>query len=462
MKPKNNYIAIDLGAGSGRIMLGTLRGMELGINEIHRFDHNAKISDGFLRWNWNHISKEISTGLKKACDFLRDESITSISCDSWSQDFGLLDKDGKLIFSPVSYRDGRTTGIPEEISEVISPAKLHRRNGSSLSPITTLCQLKSMAATMFEILENAALLLNMANLAHFELCGVGVSDWTMATASQLWNIGTDSWDFELLEMLGIPSQFLPEVIRKPESIGVVRPEKAPHWKLPGVPVVSTAGHDTAAAAAVLYPLDKGTLFLSLGTGRFLELIDKVTEKEIRNIISSDRKIYDISSDVTADIHGISVKLEIAMRRLMEENELDAFSMNFREFIQDGRVPAMPFLGINKLMGEGLGYAGEGDIAIAALISQMRQLAGIANFTEIYTLDYKQNLMVMTHMQECNPAMARKNAKIKLDEPVGDFLNRYSMAGGTHHIAAMPGKHAGAVTKLARFHGFELKNLNRRD
>ncbi len=204
----------------------------------------------------------------------------------------------------------------------------------------------------------------------------------------------------------------------------------------------------------------GPCTVHLGTGRFLELIDKVTEKEIRNIISSDRKIYDISSDVTADIHGISVKLEIAMRRLMEENELDAFSMNFREFIQDGRVPAMPFLGINKLMGEGLGYAGEGDIAIAALISQMRQLAGIANFTEIYTLDYKQNLMVMTHMQECNPAMARKNAKIKLDEPVGDFLNRYSMAGGTHHIAAMPGKHAGAVTKLARFHGFELKNLNR--
>ncbi len=269
MKPKSNYIAIDLGAGSGRIMLGSLCGMKLEMNEIHRFEHSIVSVDGFMKWNWDFIKKEISTGLKKACIFVKEENIASISCDSWAQDFGLLDKNGKLIFSPVSYRDGRTTGIPETISTIITPAELHKRNGSSLSPITTLCQLKSMSATMPDILKNAASLLHIADLVHFELCGAGMSDLTIATASQLWNIENDKWDFELLDLLGIPSQFLPEVIRKPEIIGVVRPEKAPHWKLAGVPVISTAGHDTAVATVAIHPIRRGTLFMSLGTWAML-------------------------------------------------------------------------------------------------------------------------------------------------------------------------------------------------
>jgi L-arabinose isomerase len=172
----------------------------------------------------------------------------------------------------------------------------------------------------------------------------------------------------------------------------------------------------------------------------------------------------------------------------------------------------------------MGYAGEGDIITAALMAEMRSLAGSANFTEIYTLDYEQNLMLMTHMQECNPALARKDSKIKLvkkdfwakgckaytgmhftlepgpvtlvclttdanndfiyivyeteimnlqifkkfdiphwviqlNEPVGDFLTRYSMAGGTHHLAAVPGRQAEAVTKLAKLHKFPTIHLN---
>ena len=267
----------------------------------------------------------------------------------------------------------------------------------------------------------------------------------------------------------------------------------------------------------------GPYAVHLSTGRFVELINKVTEKEIKKSIALDRKNYDISPEITDEIHSLSARLEIALRNLIEENELDAFSMNFRELMSDGRIPSMPFLGINKMIGEGLGYAGEGNAAIAALMAEMRQLAGVANFTEIYTVDYKKNLMIMTHMQECNPAMARKDTKIKLvrkdfwaegitpyvgmhftlepgsvtlvnittdadgkfffivyeteimdrkvfpkfdiphwviklGEPVGDFLTRYSMSGGTHHLVAVPGKHASAITKLAALHGFDLKNL----
>lgn len=267
----------------------------------------------------------------------------------------------------------------------------------------------------------------------------------------------------------------------------------------------------------------GPYTIHLSIGRFVELIDKVSEKEIGKSISSDKKNFELSPEITNEIHSVSARLEIALRNLLEENDLDAFSMNFRELMSDGRIPSMPFLGINKMMGEGLGYAGEGNVTIAALMAEMRQLAGIANFTEIYTADYKKNLMVMTHMQECNPAMARKDAKvklvkkdfwakgispyvgmhftlepgpvtlvnittdangkfffiayeteimdrkvfkkfdiphwvIKLNEPVSDFLTRYSLAGGTHHLVAVPGRQASSIAKLATFHKFELKKI----
>jgi rhamnulokinase len=217
-----------------------------------------------MKWNWPLIRREIFRGLDKVCKFGGDEKITSISCDSWAQDFGLIDKSGELIFSPVSYRDGRSDGMLEEISKTIGLAELHKGNGSSLSPITTLCQLKAMSAKTPELLCSAASLLHVANLVNFELCGIAACDWAMATASQLWNIGRDDWDFELLKMLGIPSHFLSKVVRKPEIIGYTR-----HPDFSGIPVVSTEGHDTAAASAVLYPLEKGTLFLSLGSWAML-------------------------------------------------------------------------------------------------------------------------------------------------------------------------------------------------
>ncbi len=261
--------------------------------------------------------------------------------------------------------------------------------------------------------------------------------------------------------------------------------------------------------------------VQLNVDRFVELFMAVKDSETDELLKNDLKQFDVSPEVTEDIHRLSLKLEIAMRLLVQENKLDAFTMNFLELI--GKIPTIPFLGINKLISEGMGYAAEGDIVTAALMAEMRQLAGIANFTEIYTLDYEKNLMLMTHMQECNPALARKNAKIRLvrkdfwakgckaytgmhytlepgpvtlvclttdekgdfiyivyetaimdrqlfekfdiphwviqlNEPVGDFLTRYSMAGGTHHLAAVPGEKAGIVEKLARFNQIKIKNI----
>lgn len=267
----------------------------------------------------------------------------------------------------------------------------------------------------------------------------------------------------------------------------------------------------------------GPHVIYLGLGRFSEIIKGVDENLIDDIINKDREIFEIDEKLSPSTHRTSVRLELALRQLVQENSLDAFTMNFSDIVNDGRFTAIPFLGLNKMLSEGLGYGGEGDVKTAALMAQMRQLCGSANFTETYTVDFKRNLILMDHMQECNPAFARRDRKIRLihmdfwakgigpyagmyftlepgpvtlvavttdtdglfyyicyeteiydseplknfskphwfikpGEDVGQFLTRYSMAGGPHHIIAVPGHCGGKIKKLAVFQNFDCKIL----
>ncbi len=157
----------------------------------------------------------------------------------------------------------------------------------------------------------------------------------------------------------------------------------------------------------------GPHIIYLGLGRFHEVLENIGEKSIDIIVERDRDFFEVDEKLSEATHRNSVKLELALRKLIEEKELDAFTMNFQDIVNDGRFNAIPFLGINKMLSEGLGYAGEGDVTRAALMSQMQLLCGSANFTETYTVDFKRNLILMDHMQECNPAFARKDRKIRL-------------------------------------------------
>jgi rhamnulokinase len=190
-----------------------------------------------------------------------------VSCDSWAVDFGLLDEAGQLLEHPACYRDPRTDGMPQSFADIITPNALVRRVGAMALPIITLCQLRAMALTEPEKLAQARTLVHIADLMHYDLAGVAVTDRTMATASGLRNLEADAWDVDLLTRLGIPTHFLPEMVARPAVIGSVRDEYAPGSGLAGVPVVSTAGHDTAAASVLC--TDDDHLFLSCGTWSML-------------------------------------------------------------------------------------------------------------------------------------------------------------------------------------------------
>jgi len=268
-KKAHNFLAIDLGASNGRVIRGRLLGGTLELQVVRRFEHHPVRSRGRLVWDWPRILGGIRKGLVAAAEACSREPIASVSCSSWAQDFGLLDASGKLFYPPVSYRDGRTAGMPESFGHLIAPNDLVARVGSGRTPVTALCQLRAMAAAEPAALERAATLLFVADLVHHSLCGATSSDWTMATASQLRNLRTGKWDADLLADLGIPSHFLPNTTTGAAIIGRIPADNGISRKLAGVAVVSTAGHDTAVGAACAAPLRKGTFFLSLGTWAML-------------------------------------------------------------------------------------------------------------------------------------------------------------------------------------------------
>lgn len=262
------FAAIDLGASNGRVVLGRLNRERLGLEIVHRFEHTARPRDGYLRWDWSRIIAEVRQGLGRAAELAGPALLQSVSACSWSQDFGLLGKDGRLIFEPVSYRDPRTEKILPSILQVIPADDLIRRVGSLVAAMLTLCQLRAMVAQEPEVLRQADTLLHIADLIHYDLCGARATDRTFATASQLLNLKSGQWDAELLDRLGIPHHFLPRVVRRVEPLGTIPASRAPHAALAGVSVLSTAGHDTSVATVVV-PDGADMVFISSGTWSML-------------------------------------------------------------------------------------------------------------------------------------------------------------------------------------------------
>ena len=269
MDESHLFVAVDLGASNGRVMLAKLARGVLTLREAHRFAHDIVERDGVKRWDWDRLRGETRSGLAKACEMAGAAPVAGVACCGWAQDFGLLDGKGQLFYPPVSYRDTRTAGMPERFAEIIPPRELLLRTGSVIHPMTTLCQLRAMVEREPEALRRARQLLWIADLVHHDLCGAATTDFTLATAAQMRNVETGEWDADLLDRLGIPTGILPPILDGPRPIGRVTPERAPHAKLVGVPVVGGAGHDTAAATTALAPLKRGDLFVSLGTWAML-------------------------------------------------------------------------------------------------------------------------------------------------------------------------------------------------
>jgi rhamnulokinase len=259
-----NFVAADLGASSGRLMVGQWNGRTFALDELHRFDNRGIRVAGSLHWDVLRIWAEIQDGLTRY--HTRFENVpAAIGVDAWGVDFALLGKQGRLLGNPYHYRDTRTHGIPDLVFGRVNEREVFSKTGVQTMQINTLFQLYSMVHTADPQLKIAETLLTIPDLFHYFLCGTRVVEHSEATTTQMY-ASSDGWAGNLLENLEIPVRILPDIVFPGTQLGAVRPDVLRDTGLrSSFPVVATASHDTANAVAAIPGMDENSAFISSGT-----------------------------------------------------------------------------------------------------------------------------------------------------------------------------------------------------
>jgi rhamnulokinase len=249
--------AVDLGASSGRVMLGRVTPEVMELTEVHRFDNVPVRVDGRLHWDILRIYREVLDGLREAGRVAG--RLDSIGIDSWGVDYGLLDADGRLLGNPVHYRDGRTDEVAPRVLAQLSAERLYDRTGLQFLPFNTLYQL---AASSTVELSAARTLLLIPDLLSYWLTGVVGAELTNASTTQLLDARTHEWAMDL----DAPVHLLPALRRPGENAGRLRPEVLDELGLTGpVPVTAVGSHDTASAVVGVPARDERFAYISCGT-----------------------------------------------------------------------------------------------------------------------------------------------------------------------------------------------------
>ena len=250
------YIAVDLGAGSGRVFLASVAPGELLLEEARRFHYPPTRRAGHLCWDLPQIFSEIKAGLRAAGERARQfgRPVQSIGVDSWGVDYGLIDAGGNLVEAPICYRDERTQGIMESVFEQLPRAEIFARTGIQFLNFNTIFQLCAHAREA--IPASATQLLLIPDLINFLLSGRIVTEYTNATTTQLVNAQTRTWDSTIVERLQLPAHLLAEIVPAGTDLGLLKSELAADLNLHDVRIIAPATHDTGSAVAGA-PLNEG-------------------------------------------------------------------------------------------------------------------------------------------------------------------------------------------------------------
>ena len=260
----SNYLAVDLGAESGRVILGGLAGGRLTLEEIRRFPNQPVQLPCGLYWDSFRLFHEIQEGLT-AAGRERQLKAAGIGVDTWGVDFGLVGPDGGLIDCPRHYRDPRTNGVPERLYQTVPRWEVFQQTGIQIMSINTLYQLYSLRLADSPALRDAARLLFMPDLLNYWLTGVARNEVTIASTSQFYDPRTRRFAAGMLERLGIPTGMLAGLIEPGRAIGPLLPRLAESTGLGAVPVYAVGAHDTASAVAAVPSEGDDWCYISSGT-----------------------------------------------------------------------------------------------------------------------------------------------------------------------------------------------------
>ena len=243
-----HYLAFDLGAESGRAILGSYSGAGLSLEELHRFPNTPVRTHTGLYWDVFRLFHEIQQGLAIA-ERERKLDLSGIGVDTWGVDFGLVGRDGALIACPMHYRDARNDGMLEKTFAVIPREEIFAETGIQFMQLNSLYQLHAMKLAGSPALDAAATLLFMPDLFNYWLTGRQAAEMTIASTSQFYNTSEKRWVTGILDRLGLPTRLLPEVVTPGTNLGPLVPHLCEETDLGRPPVFATACHDTASAVA---------------------------------------------------------------------------------------------------------------------------------------------------------------------------------------------------------------------
>ena len=340
------YIAADFGAGSGRVIVGTPSAEGIQLEEIHRFENNQKMIDGHLRWDFNALFNELKTGLKKAFAKYGDE-IESIGIDTWGVDFGLLDKDGKLIATPVCYRDDRTKGMLELAFQKLPKEEFFQHAANQFMEINTAFQLLSMrwlssskpqepstsSGTIDDTVIRAKRLLFMPDLFNYFLTGKCYNEFTISSTSQLLNSLTHQWDDVIFDRLGLPKRLMQEIIYPGTVIG--RLTDALAEELGGnANVVAVGSHDTASAVASISDAGDDWAFISSGTWSLMGTPTKepIISQEAFDAAFTNEGMTDGRIRFLKNITGLWL-----IQQLVKEWEQEGYKCDYSELVKEAEL-----------------------------------------------------------------------------------------------------------------------------
>jgi len=264
-----SYLAIDMGASSGRHIVGHFDGKRLNLEEVYRFENGSVEMAGNLYWNfpgqWGHVA----AGLQ-AAGALYSDKIVSVGVDTWGVDFGLLGRNDTLLGIPACYRDPRTDGAMERAFETVSREKIFANTGLQFMQFNTLYQLLAMKWANSPILDNAERFLMMPDLFHWLLSGVKANEFTNSTTTQFYNPLTCDWAKEMLEKFGLPTHIFAPVTPPGTVLGKLTPNIVKASGLSAANVVLPGTHDTASAVMAV-PVGQASnwCYISLGTWALL-------------------------------------------------------------------------------------------------------------------------------------------------------------------------------------------------
>ncbi|HEY5813314.1 MAG TPA: rhamnulokinase family protein, partial [Terrimicrobiaceae bacterium] len=322
-----HYIACDLGAESGRVMLARLEDGKLSLEEIHRFPSAVVRVLGSLRWDVLRVYEELKVGMRQIGK--RQIPVLGVSVDSWGVDYVLVNSVHPMLSPPFHYRDERTATTYEKVRQSVGSELIFEETGIQFMPINTIYHLAADVEQSRAVLEATDCFLTIGDYFNYLFSAIACVDESLASTTQLFNPRTRSWSERLIERCNFPRKIFPKVVPPGTVLGPLLPEVSAETGLNDVKVIATCSHDTGEAVAAVPGDGNSWAYLSSGTWSLIgvELSQPLISEKIRQHNFTNEAGYGGTTRFLKNIVGLWILQESRRVWAKQGLELDYAGLN---------------------------------------------------------------------------------------------------------------------------------------